>query len=147
MLRMMHFLLLIPALLAQDIAVVEKKAGNVAFYNAQSGARLSAIKVGSFPHELLFSADRRTLYVSDNGLLWMTDKGDGWNTISIIDLATRKKIGLIDISPNRRPHGMALIAKTGQILTTIENPYGLLMVDPAAKKVVRKYDVKGTTPH
>ena len=40
--------------------------------------------------------DRRFLYVTDNGMLWMTDKGDGGNTISIIDVASRKKAGVID---------------------------------------------------
>jgi len=133
-------------LAAQDIAVVEKKAGMVAFYDA-AGKRTGEIKVGSHPHELMFSADRKFLYVSDNGLLWMTDQGEGWNTISIIDVAARKKAGVIELGNYRRPHGMDLNPKTGQIISTIENPYGLLLVDPAARKVVRKFDVQGTSPH
>jgi len=51
---------------------VEKKAGKVAFYTI-NGARLSEIKVGIFPHEMAWSPDRRLLFVTDNGLLWMTD--------------------------------------------------------------------------
>lgn len=133
-------------LAAQDIAVVEKKAGMVAFYDA-TGKRTGEIKVGSHPHELMFSADRKFLYVSDNGMLWMTDKGEGWNTISIIDVAARRKAGVIDLGNYRRPHGMDLNPKTGQIISTIENPYGLLLIDPAARKVVRKFDVQGTSPH
>ncbi|MGH9720764.1 MAG: YncE family protein [Bryobacteraceae bacterium] len=128
------------------MAVVEKKAGLVSFYSGD-GKRLSEIKVGSFPHEMAFSPDRRLLYVSDNGLLWMTDPGEGVNTISIIDLAARVKTGVIDLGSHRRPHGMAVLPKTGQILVTIENPHGLLLVDPAARKVLRKYDVKGQNPH
>jgi YVTN family beta-propeller protein len=128
------------------IAVVEKKAGMVAFYTA-GGNRLSEVKVGSFPHEMAFSLDRRFLYVTDNGLLWMTDKGEGYNTISIIELASRKKTGVIDLGLYRRPHGMAVLPKTGQLVVTIENPYGLLLVDPAGRKVLRKYDVKGESPH
>ena len=72
---------------APAMAVVEKKAGMVAFYTAD-GKRLSEVKVGSFPHETAFSPDRRFLYVTDNGLLWMTDPGEGVNTISIIEVAT-----------------------------------------------------------
>ncbi|MFN7936518.1 MAG: hypothetical protein U0R19_24560 [Bryobacteraceae bacterium] len=145
----MHRLILITlaaTLAAQDIAVVEKKAGMVAFYDA-NGKRTGEIKVGSHPHELMFSPDRKFLYVSDNGMLWMTDKGEGWNTISIIDVAARKKAGIIDLGNYRRPHGMDLNPKTGQIISTIENPYGLLLIDPAARKVIRKFDVQGTSPH
>jgi YVTN family beta-propeller protein len=136
------------SLLAQQpsIAVVEKKAGTVGFYTAD-GKRVSEVKVGSFPHETAFSPDRRFLYVTDNGLLWMTDPGEGFNTISIIDLTTRKKTAAIDLGNYRRPHGIAVVEKTGQIVTTIENPDGLLLVDPGARKVVRKYDVKGKSPH
>ena len=128
------------------MAVVEKKAGVVAFYTAE-GKRLSEVKVGVHPHEMAFSTDRSFLYVTDNGVVWMTDKGDGHNTISVIDVASRIKAGVIDLGPYRRPHGMAILPKTGQILTTIENPYGLLLVDPVGRKVLRKYDVKGDAPH
>jgi YVTN family beta-propeller protein len=108
---------------------------------------LSDIKVGVHPHEMAFSLDRRFLYVTDNGMVWMTDKGEGHNTISIIDLTSRSKAGVIDLGSYRRPHGMAILPETGQIIATIENPYGLLLVDPAARKVLRKYDVKGEAPH
>jgi YVTN family beta-propeller protein len=135
-------------LLAQDaaMAVVEKKKGKVAFYTAD-GKRLSDVKVGTYPHEMAFSPDRRLLYVSDNGVEWMTDTGKGFNTLSIIDIASRKKVGVIDLGNYYRPHGILVLPKTGQLVVTIENPNGLLLVDPAAKKVLRKYDTKGEHPH
>jgi YVTN family beta-propeller protein len=139
--------LLTISLIAQStLAVVEKKAGKVGFYSIE-GRRLGEIQVGAFPHEMAFSPDRRFLYVTDNGMLWMTDKGEGGNTISIIDVAARKKAGVIDLGNHRRPHGLAVVPGTGEIVVTIENPYGLLRVDPTARKVVRKYDVGGDSPH
>ena len=133
-------------LLAQSqLAVVEKKAGKVGFYTLD-GKRVGEVEVGTFPHEMAFSPDRKFLYVTDNGMLWMTDKGEGGNTISIIDVAARKKTGVIDLGNNRRPHGLAVLP-SGEIVVTIENPYGLLRVDPVARKVVRKYDVGGESPH
>jgi len=128
------------------MAVVEKKAGMVAFYSA-AGKRLSEVRVGIFPHEMVFSADRRLLYVTDNGLLWMTDRGEGSNTISIIDAAARKKLGVIDLGIYHRPHGIAVLPKTGQLIVTIENPNGLLLIDPVARRVLRKYEVGGEHPH
>ncbi|MBI3207839.1 MAG: hypothetical protein HYZ37_02935 [Candidatus Solibacter usitatus] len=131
---------------AQVLSVGEKKAGKVSFYTLD-GKRLGETGVGSFPHEQVLSADGRLIYISDNGLLWMTDPGEGTNSISIIDVASRKRTGTIDLGRYRRPHGMDLDKKTGHLIVTIENPNGLLLVDPIAKKVLRMFDVKGNNPH
>lgn len=128
------------------IAVAEKKAGEVGFY-AADGRRLSGVSVGRYPHELVYSPEKKFIYVSDNGLLWMTDPGGGGNTISIIDVATRKKAGVIDLGTYHRPHGMAIDPATGRMIVTIENPDGLLLIDPVARKVLRKFDVQGKNPH
>lgn len=132
--------------LSQDLAVVEKKASSVGFYN-QNGKRMGGVAVGRTPHEMVFSPDRRLAYVSDNGILWMTEAGEGGNTISIIDLATRRKSGVIDLGQNRRPHGMDVNRANGQIVVTVENPAGLLLVDPSERKVLRRYETGGAKPH
>jgi len=128
------------------LAIVEKKAGKVGFYTGE-GRRVGEVPVGRYPHEMAFSPDHRLLYVTDNGMLWMTDPGEGGNSISIIDVRSRRKTGVIDLGNLRRPHGIAILPETGEIVTTIENPYGLLRIDPVARKVVHKYDVAGKSPH
>ncbi len=128
------------------LSVVEKKAGMVGFYTYE-GKRVGEAKVGTFPHEQIFSPDRKTIYVTDNGLLWMTDPGEGTNSISVIDVASRRRTGLIDLGQYRRPHGMALDAKTNRLIVTIENPNGLLLIDLNTRKVVRMYSVEGNNPH
>jgi len=135
------------ALLAQpEIAVVEKIAGKVGFY-APDGKRVAEVKVGTHPHEIVASRDGKTLYVSNNGILWMQYAGEGGNSIAVLDRASRKSLGLIDLGTNRRPHGMAVHPKTGQLVITTENPDGLILVDPVARKVLRRFDVKGEDPH
>jgi YVTN family beta-propeller protein len=144
---MRALLLLTITLHAQPgVAVVEKIAGKVAFYSS-TGERTSEVKVGTYPHEIVRSLDGKSLYVTDNGILWMQYAGKGGNTISIIDIATRAKTGVIDLGENRRPHGMAVHPTTGQIVVTTENPDGLLLVDPQQRKVIRKFDVQGKSPH
>ena len=138
--------LAMPLFAQPTLAVVEKKAGKVALYTVE-GKRLGEIEVGAFPHELAFSPDRRLLYVTGNGMLWMTDKGEGGNTISIIDVVSRKKAGTIDLGNYRRPHGIAVHPRTGELFVTTENPHGLLRVDPVTRKIIRKYDVGGDSPH
>ena len=144
---MRALLLLTITLQAQpQIAVVEKIAGKVGFYSA-TGERTSEVKVGTYPHEIVRSLDGKSLFVTDNGILWMQYAGKGGNTISIIDAAKRAKTGVIDLGEYRRPHGMAVHPHSGQIVVTIENPDGLLLVDPKERKVIRKFDVQGKSPH
>ena len=105
------------------------------------------MKVGDFPHEAVLSPDRRLLYVADNGVLWLTDEGDGGNTVSIVDLAAMRRTGVIDLGRFRRPHGIALAPTPGQLLVTTEKPPRLLVLDAVQRKVLRDYEVKGTNPH
>jgi DNA-binding beta-propeller fold protein YncE len=128
------------------LAVVEKVSSSVGFYTAE-GKRLGGVEVGAYPHEIVLSPDGRYAYVSDNGVLWMTDAGIGGNTISVIDLAAMKRSGVISLGDYRRPHGMDVDPRTGRLVVTIENPDGLLLVDPVERKVLRRYDVKGKAPH
>lgn len=114
------------------LAVVEKIGGSVGFY-ADDGKRVAGVKVGTHPHEIVLSPDRKTAYISDNGILWMTEAGEGGNTISVVDVASRRKLGVIDLGQYRRPHGMAVDAQSGRMVVTIENPDGLLLVDPVAR--------------
>jgi YVTN family beta-propeller protein len=146
--RVISFLFLTICALGQeaDIAVVQKVAGSVGFYTLD-GKLVGEVKISEHPHEAVLSSDKRLLYVTDNGILWMTYKGEGGNTISIVDVKARKKVGAIDLGSNRRPHGIDLDPKTGHLVVTTENPSGLVLVDPVSRKVLRKYDVKGEAPH
>ena len=58
------------------MAIVEKVAGAVGFYS-EDGQQLGHVPVGPFPHEAALSPDGRSLYVSVNGVLWMTEDAMG----------------------------------------------------------------------
>jgi YVTN family beta-propeller protein len=126
------------------LAVVEKVAGAVGFYS-DTGKQLGLVKVGPFPHEAVLSSDGKLLYVSDNGVLWMTEDSLGYNAITVVDVRAMKKVRDIDLGRFHRPHGIALV--NGHLFATTERPFGLIMVDPATSKVVRDFDVKGKSPH
>jgi len=128
------------------LAVVEKVAGAVAFYT-EEGKQLSQVKVGPFPHEAVLSRDGKVLYVSVNGVLWMTEDKLGNNTIAAVDVRAMRKIRDFDLGRFHRPHGIALTASGDQLLATTERPFGLILVDAGSGKVVRDYDVKGKSPH
>ena len=128
------------------LAIVEKAAGYVSFY-AEDGRNLGRVKVGSFPHEAVLSKDGRILYVSNNGVLWMTEDAMGTNTISVLDVQDMRKLYDIDLGRFHRPHGIALLPSSTELLATTERPFGLIRVDTVSRKVVRDYDVKGKSPH
>lgn len=128
------------------LAVVEKKASQLGFY-ASDGTRLGGVAVGETPHEMVLDPDGRHVYVSDNGVLWMDYAGPGGNTISIVDLETRTKVGEIALGDYHRPHGMSIDPATYRMIVTSENPDSLVLVDLASRSVVRAYDNGGQAPH
>jgi len=148
--RLISLILSCGAAMAADsrayIAVIEKVAGAVAFFT-EDGRQLAKVPVGPFPHEAVLSADRKTLYVSVNGVLWMTEDKLGNNTIAAVDIPSMKKIKDIDLGRFHRPHGITFTADDKYLLATIERPFGMIQVDPIAGKVMRDFDVKGKAPH
>ncbi len=133
---------------AQTAAFVvgEKLAGSIGFYDANFH-RIGDAKVGGHPHEIVLTPDKRTLYVADNGVMWMTETAPGGNTVSSIDVASMKRTATIDLGKFRRPHGITFDPSSGYVYVTTEKPSKLLALDPKALKAVRAYDVKGQAPH
>ena len=126
--------------------VGEKAAGSIGFYDADFH-RIGGVKVGTHPHELALTPDRKTLYVADNGVMWMTETTPGENTVSIVDIVSMKRAATIDLGKFRRPHGITYDASSNHVYVTTEKPSGLLELDPKTLKVIRTDDVKGQAPH
>jgi YVTN family beta-propeller protein len=145
-LSFLTFLFAATAAVKPSYVAVEKVSSHVGFYDAD-GKCLKEVKVGEHPHEMVFSPDGRYLYTTDNGVLWMTEKAQGNNTVSIVDTQSETNAGTIDLGKYRRPHGIDIDPQTGNLLVTTELPSALLSIDPRAKKVLKAYDVKGQAPH
>ena len=128
------------------IAVVEKVAGAVGFFSA-GGRQLAHVKIGAFPHEAALSHDGKLLYVSLNGVLWMTEDKLGANAIAVVDTQSMRLVKTIDLGRFHRPHGIAMVPGTSRLLATTERPFRLILVDPATSTVVRDFDVQGKSPH
>jgi len=135
-------------LLAQEavLLVLHKGGSSLGFYSSQ-GKLLTTVPVGKHPHEMILSADGRLLYITDNGTMRIEEAGAGGNTVSVVDVRARKKVGEISLGKYHRPHGIDLDAKSGLLAVSTENPDALLTVDPAKRAVVKVYDAKGKTSH
>ncbi len=130
----------------QVLLVLFKASSALAFYSME-GQLLAKVPVGKHPHEMVISKDGRYAYTTDNGTMKIEQKGKGGNSISIIDLHERKRIGKISTEAYYRPHGISLDPVTGVLAVTSELPDRVLLVDPARKKLIRNFETKGKTTH
>lgn len=132
---------------AGEILVVGHKRGDsVGFYDAGSGKELASVAVGSKPHEMVVSANRRFLYVTNYGVDSYTDTTPGGNTITIIDLPSQGRAGEIVLGRFRRPHGIER-GNSGLLYVTVDQPPALLVIDPGEQGLLRHYAIGQSGPH
>ena len=129
-----------------DLLVVEKKNNSVGFYTS-AGHRVGGALVGETPHEVALSQDGRFAYISDNGVLWMDYDGPGGNTISIVDLESFKRVGILPLGKFHRPHGIGPDPHSSRAFVTSENPDRLVLVDLDSRAVIKDFDNGGVDPH
>ncbi len=130
-----------------SVYVISQKAeSSIGFYTPE-GKKLAVVPVGKHPHEMVLSPDGRFLYTTDNGTMRVEEAGQGGNTVSIVDVAARRKVGEIPLGNFRRPHGIDIDRSTGRLVVTTELPDQLLLIDPSERKVIRTYGTKGKTSH
>jgi DNA-binding beta-propeller fold protein YncE len=148
---LIYFLILFPfvplaAAQSPALLILQKAGSSLGFYSSE-GQLIVSVPVGKHPHEFVISADGRYAYTTDNGTMLLEQAGQGGNTVSIVDLVSRKKVGEISLGEFRRPHGIDIDRKTGRIAVSCELPDRLLIIDPESRKVVRDYDTQGKTSH
>ncbi len=132
---------------AEPVLLVVFKASDAVAYYSLDGKLLGTVKVGQHPHEMAISPDGKYAYVTDNGTMRTEHPGRGGNTVSIIDIAARKRVGQISTGKYRRVHGISVDARTGYLGVTAEAPDRILHIDPKRRTVIRHFDTKGRTSH
>lgn len=147
----MHRLLLAlgflaPSMAADKLLTVHKLSDTFGIYHAGTGAKEQSIAVGRKPHEFAVSADGRTAFVTNYGADTYTEPPPGGNSISIVDLVSRRAAGEIFLGEYHRPHGIER-GKSGLFYVTTDFPASVLVVDGAKRKVLRAIPVDGKLPH
>jgi len=110
------------------LLVLNKSESTLAIVDPVQLKVLDRIPTGEAPHELITSADGRLAFVSNYG----TADRPG-NTISVIEIATRKEVNRIDLGALSRPHG--IVESSGKIYFTIENSRSIARYDVAAGRI------------
>ena len=128
------------------LLVLEKGSGALGYYTFE-GKRVGEVKVGEHPHEMVLSPDGKFAYITDNGVMRIENAGRGGNTVSIVDVPGRRRVGTIKLDQFYRPHGIDLDPTTDRLAITVENPDQFLLLDIGDRRILRAYDTKGKTPH
>ncbi len=113
-----------PALL-----VLNKDDNTLAIIDPATNIIVGTAPTGDAPHEVAASSDGRFAYVTNYGPFQPDQPG---NTLSVIDLATRKETR-VDVGPLRRPHGIEFAG--GKVYFTAELNKAIARLDPQSLKV------------
>ncbi|MBB4636356.1 hypothetical protein [Longimicrobium terrae] len=111
------------------LVVANKQDATASLIDPRSGTTVATLPTGTGPHEAAVSHDGRWAVVSDYG-----DRTPG-GTLTVIDLDSRTVARKIDLSPHRRPHGVAFLPGDRTLAVTSESSQAVLMVDFASGAV------------
>jgi sugar lactone lactonase YvrE len=112
----------------RTLVLVEKKAGRVGFYALPDGRRVGSVTLGEQPHEI--ASDGRHAYVGGYGVASWQAPGAGGHVVWMIDLAARRLVRTIDLSPHGRLHGVRVdgagrlyvLGETDSVLARFDTP-------------------------
>lgn len=108
--------------------LVLNKEGSVAIVDPATQKILGRAPTGEGPHEVVATSDGRLAVVSNYGSGQMPG-----HTLSVIDIASRKELHRVDLTPLSRPHG--LFSADGKVYFTAEGSKAIARYDPATNRV------------
>ncbi len=109
------------------LLVLEKDAAALAIVDPAARTVFGRVPTGEAPHEVAVSEDGTMAFVSNYGA-----QTPG-QTLSVIDLRGRRELRRVDVSPLRRPHGLAV--NGGKLYFTAEVNRLVARYDPAANRL------------
>jgi len=125
------------------LIMIDKRGGFVRFFDPESLKEIDKLQLEAPPHELAISADHKTAYVPLYGDGVYGNNPNPGHKIVMIDLATRKVSGTIDVSPYQAPHGLQVDDK-GMLYASCDLSRKFLVIDPKSGKIQAAIDTEGT---
>ncbi len=128
------------------LVVVCKSAGFVEFHDPKNYETIEEIKLPDFPHEVVLSPDRKKAYVSIYGNGQVGTNTEPGTKIAVIDLATKRLDGFIEMAPFLAPHGL-MFDKAGLLWATAESSHALVYIDPRRGVVLGHVETQSLRTH
>lgn len=123
------------------LVVLNKAEDTLSVIEPNSGHTRDQGPTGRGPHEAAASRDGRWVVVADHG-----DATPG-HTLTVYDLAERRRSTTIDLAPHARPHGIAFLDDRSHVLVTSEATGSVLVVGIGSRRVERVIPTGGELPH
>jgi len=118
----------VPSLgLSAELLVLNKNDATLIFVDPVAGTTKGSVATGDGPHEIELSSDGKTAFVSNYG------SSVPGNSLSVVDVATRKEIKRVDLGELRRPHGLTF--SNGHLYLTAEASKRIARLDPATQRI------------
>lgn len=128
---------------AGGLILIDKVGHHIRFLDPVAYQELANLDVGVNPHDLAISADHKTAYVPIYGDGVYGRNPHPGHEVAIIDLASRRLAGTIDVSPYQAPHGIQIDSR-GMLYVTCDLSRKLLVIDPKARQIKAAIDTEGT---
>lgn len=109
------------------LAVLNKAENTLAFIDPVTMKVTAKVPTGDGPHEVVFSEDGKTAFVSNYGA-----QTPG-SSLCVVDVATAKETRRVDVAPLMRPHGLQVIG--GKLYFTAEVNRLIARYDQVAGKI------------
>ncbi len=122
---------------AQMLLVANQHDESLSLIDPVAGKEIAAIKVGGVTgHEVVASPDGKTAFVPIYGNSGVGRPGTDGQTMSVIDLASRKIVGTVDFGHGVRPHCAIYDKNSGMLYVTTELDKTVTIIDPKTLKIV-----------
>lgn len=119
------------------LVVANKGDQTLSIVDPTSGKQIAAVPVGGTTgHEVAVSPDGKSAWVPIYGNSGVGQPGTDGQTISVIDLPSRKLVGQIELKRPSRPHCAAFGPKDGRLYVTTELTETIQVIDPATRTIV-----------
>jgi YVTN family beta-propeller protein len=133
-------LLSVPAFAAAaELLVLNKRDATLVFMDPATGKISATVPTGQGPHEVELSSDGKLAFVSNYGA-----QTPG-NSLTVVDVASRKEVKRVDLGDMRRPHGLSFAG--GKLYFTVEDAKKVGRLDPAGLKVDWTFDTAQERTH
>jgi DNA-binding beta-propeller fold protein YncE len=127
----------------RGLVLIDKLGSHIRFFDPATFQELSSIETEKAPHDLAFSPDHGIVYVPIYGDGVYGRNPHPGHVIAVVDLASRKMTGTIDVSPYQAPHGIQ-VDRNGTLYVTCDLSRKLLVIDPKKRSIEAAIDTEGT---
>jgi len=128
----------------KGLILVDKRGHYIRFFDPKTEMELSSFPTGQgAAHDLAISPDLKTAYIPVYGDGVYGRNPNPGQSILIVDLASQKQAGTIDIAPYQAPHGIQIDAR-GKLYVVCDLSKTMLVIDPIARKIESAIDIQGT---